>query len=200
MGSVRTKAEKSRRSVTRQYSLRFGKVKIPVCKGFFLATLDISDTVVSNILKHRDEATHFPRESLQGKGPKKGRQIPEETKDRIRAHIRSCLVSPVDATGGLELPKKKKRGAPVEEVQYVEQGLNAKRMWEMYVIECEDDGVVPAKTWIYREILHNEFNIKFLDPTARRPPKEVEPVAYQIVVEAPPDEQIYYEECEGWDS
>lgn len=184
--STRTKKE-SRRSVTRQYFLRCGRTKVPVCQGFFLATLDVSEAVVKNILKNRDDTTYFPRESLQGKRTCP-RARPEQVKELIRQHIRSYLPSPEEAAaaaaanGSGDTPskknnKKKKAAAAAaaaatsgDKMEYtLAAGLNVKRMWDSYVDVCQWSSTKPEKQWLYREILQKDFNIKFSDPTQKPP-------------------------------
>lgn len=156
MANVRTKAPTSRRTVTRQYYFRSGRTKVAVCKAFFMATLDISETVVNGIVRNRDETSYFPKESQRGKKKStKGR--PEGVKETVRAHIRSYIR--VDAPTASARKKKKSMGGL--EVQYVTAGLNSKRLYEAYVAQCRWNGVEPEKQWLYREILNKEFNIKF---------------------------------------
>ena len=169
--SVRTKAEKSRRSATRLYHLRLGRKKVPVCKGFFLATLDISESVVGNILKHRDQTTNFPRESQQGRH-RSARARPEDAKAAIREHIASFILPPdFDPSIGVVPARKKDERRPLnkDDCQYVEPGQNIKRMWEDYKQQCEWNYIEPEKEWIYRQILKEEFNIIFLDPIKKEP-------------------------------
>lgn len=190
VAAVRTKAEKSRRSVTRQYFFRNGKTKLAVCKGFFLATLDISETVVSGIVKNRDETSYFPRESLQGK-TKASRGRPEAVKDLIRQHIRSYIqmdYTPAPAS----VKKKRKSAAALAAVHYIPAGLNAKRLYEAYVAQCQWNDTKPEKLWLYREILTKDFNVKFEDII----PKEVveEETREEVVQPTSSSTTIYYEE------
>lgn len=188
VAAVRTKAEKSRRSVTRQYFFRSGRTKLAVCKGFFLATLDISETVVSGIVKNRDETSYFPRESLQGK-TKASRGRPEEVKELIRQHIRSYIQ--LDYTPAPASPKKKRKTA-VAAVHYIPAGLNAKRLYEAYVQHCQWNDTKPEKLWLYREILTKDFNVKFEDII---PKEEVEEETREEVVQPTSSSTtIYYEE------
>lgn len=158
---VRTKAQKSRRSVTRQYFMRNGKMKVPVCKGFFLTTLDISETVVSGIVKNRCLTSYFPRESLQGKS-KSARARPEEAKEAIRKHIRSYIPT---ESGATTKKKKKRTKQSAPDLVYLSSALNAKKMYDAYVQNCAWLEMEPEKLWLYREILQKDFNIKFEDPT-----------------------------------
>lgn len=141
----------SRRSNTRIYYLRSGRNRVPVCKGFFLATLDISEGVIHNILKHRDETSWFPRESLQGRAPKTNVR-PEEVKDVIREHIRS-FIDPDMITG------KRGGGVPVQEIV---GNMTVKKMYLAYVSECLLNDITPEKQWLYRKICNTEFNLKFI--------------------------------------
>lgn len=183
--TTRTKSEQSRRTVTRHYYLRLGKRKRPVCLGFFRATLDISESVIKNILKNRDETSYFPRESQRGCAPSK-RARPEEVREAIREHIRSCIqLQPVEPGTA----KKRKKGVVADATQVeqvAEAGLNITRMWSAYVAQCQWNGTTPEKLWLYREIVTKEFNIKFVDPCSKRAPHLVlQQVAAEEVVIQP---------------
>ena len=131
--------------------------------GFFLATLDVSEGLIKNIVKNRDETTSFPKKSERG--GKKNNSRPESSRDYIRQHIKSFILPREESSSS---PKKKRKRDDEEEEQLVVAGLNTTRMYNAYVRQCEWNGIKPEKLWLYRDIVRTDFNIKFLDPNPRR--------------------------------
>ncbi|CAG9837597.1 unnamed protein product [Diabrotica balteata] len=148
--SVRTKAENSQRSNTREYYLVKEGNKIQVCQGFFLATFNISETFVKNILKNRSDC-HVVQTSRRGRHPP-GVARPEDAKEFIRSHIRSFPT----------VPSHYCRKSSTYE--YLPQDLNVQKMYDMYVYKCNGEKIMPEKLWLYRQIFHNNFHLKFQVP------------------------------------
>lgn len=192
IATKRTKAEESRRTITRNYSLRLGKKKTAVCQGFFVATLDISEGLIKNILKGRDDTSYFPRKDQRGKHRSVPRGRPEENKEEIRTHIQNYIQQANPNSQSQDLKRKKaKRNVVVE----LPAGVNIKRMYDSYVLDMQCCNKTPEKHWLYRDILTKEFNIRFEDPCSKKKPYAggVAPVVGQeiTVPEQMEPDQIY---------
>lgn len=48
--------------------------------------------------------------------------------------------------------------------EYFPGDLNMTTLYDMYVEKCQEDEVVPQKSWYYREVFLSDFNIKFHTP------------------------------------
>lgn len=79
-----TTTAKSRREMSRYYFLPVNGKKTPVCKGFFLKTLSISDSKVRRILKDLPSSRCAQGD---GRGKGAGNRKPEIDRDIVRNHI-----------------------------------------------------------------------------------------------------------------
>lgn len=148
--STRTDNQASRRQKTRVFYLVKNKEKLQVCQGFFLATYNISNTVVQNILKKRNDQNIVDKDKRGKHSP--GVKLPEKSRLYIIDHINSFERVPSHYT--------RKDSSK----DYLPGDLNLTKMYEMYVEKCKNENISPEKLWFYRQIFNTNFNIGFYIP------------------------------------
>ena len=124
--------------------------QIQVCQGFFLATFCISNTVVVNIIKKRNDY-NIVEEDRRGKHVP-GIKRPDESRASVIEHISSFP----------RVPSHYRRKNTSKE--YLPHDLNVSIMYELYVEKCKVEGIEPEKPSFYRNIFHNNFNLSFHTP------------------------------------
>ncbi|XP_072397435.1 uncharacterized protein [Diabrotica undecimpunctata] len=127
-----------------------GVKKIDVCKKFFLNTLNISETVVRNVLKN-DNMGGFVAQDHRGRHEPINK-TPEAVLDRVREHIKSfpCYESHYSRS---KTAKK-----------YLGPELSREKMYKLYTLKCEEDHIPNneiVKLWLYKKIFNNDFNLAF---------------------------------------
>jgi len=132
--TTRTETERKRSSGhpvrPRQFAIRYyldpgDGVLLRVCKAFYLGTLDISQRRISYFHATKLESG-IPRESLK----EKHRQVSQKSQqiqDTIRSHIQSI---PRVASHYCHAQTNK---------EYMESGLNLRRLYGLYVKKCTQD-------------------------------------------------------------
>jgi hypothetical protein len=131
----RTKAENSRRTYSVQYHLVRGTDRIRDCKTFYLTTLDISAKRIEYFYS-REEGFDDQR----GKHSKN--KVSEKERERIRQHIRSFP----------RIPSHYCRSSTTKE--FLEATLSVSKMYNLYVLECEENHINPVKESMYRKIFN----------------------------------------------
>lgn len=149
-GSCRTKSDVSKRQKTRKFYMVKNGEQIQVCQGFFLATFCISNTVVENIIKKRNDY-NIVEEDRRGKHVP-GIKRPDESRASVIEHISSFP----------RVPSHYRRKNTSKE--YLPHDLNVSIMYELYVEKCKVEGIEPEKPSFYRNIFHNNFNLSFHTP------------------------------------
>jgi hypothetical protein len=142
--------EKRTREVTRKYKFAVDGKSVRVCKKFFVATLGIGIKTVDYALK-RKQATDNPIKDRRGKGTYHNK-TPEVDIERIHAHIDSF-----PAMESLYARKDSNR-------KFLNNSLNIRKMYDLYVKECRQKGKRAVKHHKYREIFWNEYNLSFHVP------------------------------------
>uniref|UniRef100_A0A6P7H5J0 Uncharacterized protein LOC114347285 isoform X2 n=1 Tax=Diabrotica virgifera virgifera TaxID=50390 RepID=A0A6P7H5J0_DIAVI len=148
--SKRTEAEVSRRHNTVIYSLVKEGKKISVCQGFFLKTLDISETFVRRILSKRTQENIVQSDKRGHHIPANKR--PEIAKQNIIDHINLFPRVPSHYC-------RKDTGK-----QYLASDLNVQIMYDLYKEDCLNKKINPEKLWYYRNIFNTECNLSFHTP------------------------------------
>lgn len=148
--TTRTASISSRRQKTRFFYLVKNNEKIQVCQGFFLATYNISNTVVQNIIRKRNDQNIVEKDK-RGKHPP-GIKLPENSKKVICDHINSYERVPSHYT---------RKDTSKE---YLPGDLNLIKMYDMYVEKCREEKLKPEKLWFYRQVFNTNFNIAFHIP------------------------------------
>lgn len=142
--------ENSRRKRTNTYYLSKEGTKLLVCKGFFLSTLGITESMVYSIMKARN-VNYFVEKSKRGKCVS-ANKIPLEARNFIKDHINSFPKVPSHYT-------RKDTNK-----EYLEKDLNLNIMYELYEQQCKHHRRKPEKFWYYRSVFKNEFNLSFHTP------------------------------------
>lgn len=135
------------RTVSRKYLLNLDK-NTPVCKKFFLATLDIGERLVSVALKKKMENSC---------GDQRGKHVPYnktslEDVNRIHSHIKSFPTMESHYTR-----KDTNR-------RYLDPSLNIRKMFNLYREECARNNVNSCSEKIYRKVFNQDFNLSFHHP------------------------------------
>lgn len=146
----RTKEKQSRRNKTLKFFLIKNCKRIQVCKGFFRGTLDISEMSIRTVLiKRNDNNIILP--DKRGHHPP-GVKKPEESRLYVKEHINS-------------FPRVPSHYCQKDtSYEYLPGDLNISKMYKLYKIKCNEDGVTPEKSSYYRNVFHAEFKIKFHIP------------------------------------
>lgn len=122
---------------------------MPVCTVLFLNTFGISETV-RNAFK-KSERGGFAAKNMRGRN-KPHNKLAEEVKNQICAHIRSFPTYESHYSRN----KTKK--------QYLGCELNIYKMYNLYKIKCEEEGLQKseiAKSWLHRHVFKTKFNLGF---------------------------------------
>ena len=138
------------RNVCRQYFLTEDGQRERVCKKFFQATLSISHNYVQHALTRSKDGAFLGTES-RGKGTSHN-AASSAAVERVKAHIRSFPTVPSHYTR-----RDTKR-------EYLAPDLNIRKMWQLYVEECQDGGEKHLSERQYRSIFNNNFNFSFHVP------------------------------------
>ena len=139
---------KSRRQFTRYYYLDTDDTMKRVCKSMFLNTLGIDSARVHRaILKAKSGDVK----------DKRGKHVPwnkldESSIEKVKEHIKS-------------FPCYKSHYCRREtEKEYLSPSLNMSKMYELYEMNCKDQGIKPVCISVYGGIFNKEFNLSFKPP------------------------------------
>lgn len=137
------------KGVTYQYRVNVGRVSKQVCKKYFLQTFLVSDGRLSRALR-KEENEKEPGEDLRGKKPP-ANKTSEEQLNRVREHINK--FQRYDSHYNASAKGK-----------YLRSDLNVKKMYGLYVDDCQTKEVPFVKENIYRSVFNDEFKLTFLSP------------------------------------
>ena len=137
----------SRKSRSFRFHFTLEGEPIRVCKQFYLGTLNISQKVVYNVHDKKDTLIGTPKADARGKHPKK--IILPDMQNIVRDHI---LSFPAVESHYCRADAKS---------QYLDPGLNVKKMYDLYVEQCSNSNIAPVKESFYRNIFSKEFNLMF---------------------------------------
>ena len=122
-----------------------------VCKLFFLNTLSISDQAVYTA--HRKSSQGIIELEKRGKSNSSHtNKVTQEDTDFVISHIHSFKT--VESHYGR---KKSSR-------QYLSSNLSVAKMYEMYLVHCNERQIAPVSKTFYREIFNTKFNLGFHKP------------------------------------
>lgn len=132
------------RECCREYTFIVGKERVRVCKGFYLATLDVSDKAVRIAMEKRKKG--------KGMWDKRGLHPPHnKTRPVDREHV--CQHIEAFLTGDVSNGSEEK-----DEVQ-LGFDLNITKMHQNYVKDCENVPREPVSEDVYRKIFNAEYNL-----------------------------------------
>jgi len=163
----RTRTDRGRRTNkirSRVYSYKYyfvvNDVRVQVCKSYYLATLDISNTRICTYYATRNQSTGTPSQRQQGRHVKK--RIADEHRDAVRAHINS-------------FPRVESHYCrATTDRQYLDSALSLSRMYDLFVESRlkQNRGnstyVEPVKKHLYETVFNTEFNLGFHIPKKDR--------------------------------
>ena len=136
-----------KRQVHHCFSLTVGGSCIPVCKPFFLKTLDIGHGYVQHALDNSGDG-HFFGEDGRGKQSSFNR-ITDNVRNNVRKHIESFPA--VESHYCRRQTSKK----------YLDSNRSINRMHRLYVEECKQANEPPVTRSFYRNIFVTEYNYGF---------------------------------------
>lgn len=143
-GTVKTKSN------LKQYKFYKNCISVQVCKEFFLKTLSISHGPVDDAFKNVDQNNVFIGESHRGMHKKKCTSI--ESVDKVKQHIERFPV-----VESHYCRKNSKR-------MYLDPTLSIKKMYSLYLQQCENDKSKPVSEITYRRIFGKNYNLSFFKP------------------------------------
>lgn len=135
---------------SRSYFLPVGNTLQRVCKQFFLRTLDVSDKMIRCTLARKVHGS-FEGTDRRGKHTPVNK-TPEDKTNYIKSHIESFPV--------MQSHYKRKD----TQRQFLSQDLSINKMYELYKIKCQEDGVQPASQITYRRVFCSQYNYSFHKP------------------------------------
>ena len=147
-----TGAKESRRSSTFKYYFHVDDNELQVCKKFFLATLLVSDKVVINAHRKKNDYGTVQKD-MRGKLGHRPRK--EEDRVNIRQHIASIDRVPSHYT-------RKNTGR-----EYIDGQLNLRKLYDLYTSVtswCVERSLTPCKRSLYEDVFRVEYNIYFHSP------------------------------------
>ena len=114
-----------------------------MCKQFYLGTLNISQKVVYNVHDKKDTLIGTTKADARGKHLKK--IILPGMQNTVREHILS--FSTIESHYCRADAKS----------QYLDPGLNVKKMYDLYVEQCSNSNIAPVKESFYRNIFSKDL-------------------------------------------
>ena len=139
-----------KKKMARVYSFTVNTQRARVCKNFVMDTLVISNTSIKNALSQKVYGQFVGRDERGKHSPHN--KTPEPIRQRIKQHIMSFPTVESHYTR-----KNSKR-------EYLQPGLSIKKMFELFVEDCEQKKLPCVNEKIYRKILNDDFNISFHKP------------------------------------
>lgn len=141
-----------RRNFTRLYFVNNEDcVPVRICKKAFLALHALSNGRVTRTLQKFQEKGS-PQLDQRGKH-EPANKTPEESLRYIRAHIKSF---PAETSHYCRKDNPNRK--------CLSPDLNIKKMFELYLEKCKDDGQSPVKENVYRSVFNTKFNLSFGTP------------------------------------
>lgn len=144
-----TTASNSRRDMSRFYFLPDKGCRVPVCKGFFMATLAIKDNKIRLVLNNLPESKCAVGDR---RGQHPGRRLPEIDRDVVRDHIRLFQIVPSHYC------------RKDSNYDYLPGELDVTKIYNMYVDYCKENNFHKVLCAIYRKTFNEEFHLKFHKP------------------------------------
>lgn len=143
-----TNGKGSLRNFSFRYLLSSKNGKIPVCKKFFLDTFKVSEGRLKRVLNSANVGN-----DMRGRMAGSSRQLPEEAKKQVQNHIKSFPIFESHYTRSHN-PNRR----------YLHPDLTIKKMFNLYELHCEENGIKAVNEWTYRKIFKKDFNLHFHQP------------------------------------
>ena len=119
-----------------------------VCKQFFMSTLGIGHSPISEAVRGCSETGRFDGDDKRGKHVAVNKTKDSEL-ELVRKHIESFPKMPSHYT---RQDSKK---------EYLDQGLNINKMYNLYV---QNPPVNPVSPTVYRRMFGTEYNLSYFKP------------------------------------
>lgn len=142
--------DSSKRSCNQSFFLPKNKDKLRVCKRFFMATLNIGDTMIRTTLKKKD-ANGIVEQEMRGKHGNHNK-LDHSLIDGVKNHINSIP----------RIESHYLRNQTTRE--YFEGDLNITTLYRLYKEQCIQSGDNYVKKCIYERVFNSDFNIGFFKP------------------------------------
>ena len=141
------------RSVCLEYFFMKNSERIRVCKQFFMATLAIGHSPISEAVRGCSETGHYDGEDRRGKHVPNNKTTDVDVA-LVRKHIESFPKMPSHYT---------RRDSKKE---YLDQGLNITKMYSLYKEYCsmQNPPATAVSPAIYRRVFGTEYNLSFFHP------------------------------------
>ncbi|XP_046684652.1 uncharacterized protein LOC124370411 [Homalodisca vitripennis] len=141
---------KGNRAQSNKFSFQINSCEEIVCKTFFLNTLAISEMFM-RISQQKTSKTGMVEPDQRGKHVP-GTKIKNEIIDGIKSHISKYPA--YQSHYSRERTSRK----------YLGNHLNINKMYGLYVEECREKQVNPAKKWLFSKVFNEDFNMAFKLP------------------------------------
>ena len=138
--NVQGMEEGSRRTLSRVYYL--GEVK--VCKKMYLNTLQISMQTIDTAFKKQGSVVVTMKDNRGGNNPKK-----ENERELIRKHIK---LFPIKDSHYCRKHNYRR---------YLHEKLSVAKMYKLYKVWIEKQGLKPEKIHMYSQVFNEDFNLDF---------------------------------------
>ena len=149
---VRKENAKFQRQVTIRYTVTVDSEELHVCKIAFCKMHQINRGKVDFIKTQIKQGYSAPRVPQTGKCSSKNK-VPDSMKDDVRDHIRQF---PVESSHYSRNKNPNRR--------YLSAELSINKMYQLYIIWCNDGQKHHVSLGMYRHIFTNEFNYGFGTP------------------------------------
>ncbi|GFW17791.1 uncharacterized protein TNCV_1133911 [Trichonephila clavipes] len=168
-----TNETKERRSHSFTYYFRKERLDIPVRKKYFRDTYQVSDGRIYDCCSKVQVISLVERERDKRKDRVASNKIDDTN---VIKHLKSFPAYSSHYTRAHN-PRR----------QYLNPDLNIKKMYELYVTECEKENVAPVKEKYYYNVFSTKFNLHF-----KQPSKDTCQTcdAFQIKIQSSDDEGI----------
>lgn len=143
---TRTISDLSRRTMTNCYTIQVENRPIPVCKTFFLNTLTVSGTFVTNALKCKLSGNLA---CVSNRGRAKKNLHKDLDIEVVKEHINTYERVPNHSSGSQK--------------EYLTAGLSTQQLHNEYIQYCGANGIPPVQIWKYREVFKS-LNLAFHKP------------------------------------
>ncbi|KAF0711859.1 Uncharacterized protein FWK35_00031019 [Aphis craccivora] len=144
------KKEGNKRMSNNAFFLPLNNVSHRVCKKMFMATLCISDKFIRTTIK-KSSGGDFTLKDLRGKHGKQKTLDPKLVTE-IKNHINSFP----------RIESHYLRNQTSRE--FIDGSLTLSEMHRLYIEECENKNIMPAKLATYAHVFNTKFNIGFFVP------------------------------------
>ena len=124
---------------------------IRVCKTTFQAMFDLSDGRIARAMKGSLQNQGAAAPDKRGKSTTS--RVSIEARERVKTHIESFPNAPSHYS---------RRSNP--DVRYLSGDLNIRKMYELYVVKCNEEGTDAVKESFYRSVFCEDYNLKFVSP------------------------------------